>query len=87
MANLSVSQLVPFNPITFDPIFFAFAGSTVYTHAQSAHSLQQVVSIIKLTGTYYVSTCVAREDKALGYRSGGHVFEPCHGHLRCALFG
>ena len=28
---------------------------------------------------------VAQQDKALGYRSGGHAFESCNAHIRYAL--
>ena len=36
-------------------------------------------------GLLYMSTCVARWDKALGCRPGGHAFKSCHRHIRCAL--
>ena len=33
------------------------------------------------------STCVARSGKALGYRSGGHAFEPCHRTYTLCIVG
>ena len=29
---------------------------------------------------FFVNNCVARYVKALGYRSGGHAFDSCHGY-------
>ena len=31
--------------------------------------------------------CVAQLGKALGYRSGGHAFEPCHGTYTLCISG
>ena len=55
--------------------------------SDSQHGIR-IVDITQISTSFvYLCEFVAQYGKALGYRSGSPAFEPCHRHIRYALFG